>query len=130
MSNIEKGGIPWETIFDESHKGRSQREVSGEVNGRSGLRLTYSITRRRKKGRLEVSDKANPNFYLIAWTSLINSGDFCLSLRTKGFKGDPNKRHPDMRAREFTGIALAFFKEKRGIMPTHFVGQWYPDSDN
>lgn len=121
MSSHEKGGIPWDKIFDNVEK---EKKPSGRVNGDSGLSLAYEVMEEGLKLRFSVRDAYDPIIYLKARAHL-RDGNFGLNLRTRGYHDNPNLRHPDMHAREFVGDSLRIFRERYNFIPTHFIGKWF-----
>lgn len=118
MGRLESCGIPWETILDELEEDK----LRGEFSGGSGRPMEYRFGIEGTKAELNINDLEDPTLHLTANADSIG-GVLTLNLNTKGYKDDPELRHPDMYAGEFVGNALRILK-RRGIVPCTFQGVW------
>lgn len=114
--SIERGGLSLDEIFDRTDSG----EPEGIIRGLSGRLLRYSVREQEYDADFSVRDD-KLDFYLETSVNLTGE-NFSHRLRTRGFQGNPNKRHPDFFAGEFVGDSLRIIRGRYGVAPTHFVG--------
>ncbi|MEP7166575.1 MAG: hypothetical protein ABI758_01190 [Candidatus Woesebacteria bacterium] len=86
-------------IFDISAGEKKQEFTHGLISGRA---LLFSVTKR----HIEITDKENTNFRFSATDDL---GNLYITVTTKGYEGDKEKRHPDLFAADLVKLSLTLF---------------------
>lgn len=120
MIKGESEPIPWQKIWEEVGNGRKENILPIP----SGYFIRYEIRvfekEKRRYLKIRVEDVFDNDFYMAANVA-ISDGSLTLNMNTRGYKDDPEGRHPAMYASRFVPQVLDFF-HSRYIAPTRFIG--------
>ena len=121
MKSYERGSVPWGEIFSRAETG----EKEGIIHGKSGLPLRYVVSGLNEFPPLTFSVREPGSGLHLKAVTTPACGFFSLSMRTRGFNGCPEKRHPDMYAAQFVGHTLELVKDKQGVELDTYQALWH-----